>query len=206
MFLQAQQRVYIWRKAHLKCLFAVCVKWSRYSCAYMHIRPVYDSSPALPHSILLCGASIGHLLTVKHQGIFKTDLTGIIWLQPWGKQTHVSFIKNFWVQEASVFIYVGPLSAHLSQRRKTPPRCSYWAEKVTKRYSEAMFPPSACPCSPASLSKHHRQPNTLTCNTDSSLHRAGQLAVVVKAKYFLIHAVNKTITTVSSSVPPELLS
>lgn len=45
----------------------------------MHVSVcVCVSSPALPNSILLSGAAIRHLLTVKHQGIFKADLTGII--------------------------------------------------------------------------------------------------------------------------------
>ena len=36
------------------------------------------TSPALPNSILLGRAAIGRLLAVKHYGIFKTHLTGII--------------------------------------------------------------------------------------------------------------------------------
>lgn len=57
-----------------------------YICTHMHATLLHVSSPALPHSILLCGAAISHRLAVKHQGIFKTDLAGIIWLQPWWMQ------------------------------------------------------------------------------------------------------------------------
>lgn len=128
-----------------------------------HTTLQHDSSPALPHSILLCGAAISHLLTVKHQGIFKTDLTRIIWLQPWwrqeegegGKGNRRKYVSR---HETSVSL------PHLSQRRKTLLRCSYWAQKVTMRYSEVMFPPSACPCSPACLQASQTAKHT-TCNS-----------------------------------------
>ncbi len=72
--------------------------------------------------------------------------------------------------------------SHLSQRRKTPPRCSYWAEKVTMRYSEVMSPPSACPRSPASLQASQAAKHT-TCNSTDGLNtEQGRLAAVVKAR------------------------
>lgn len=137
---------------------------------YMHacIPPLlHGSSPALSHPVLLRGAAVRRLLAVTHQGIFKTHLAGVIWLQPWwrqegnpvhsfGRKKYVSFT----IGETSVGL------SHLSQRRKTLPRCSYWAEKVTMRYSEVMFPPSACPCSSASLQASQTAKHTTWNSTD----------------------------------------
>lgn len=62
--------------------------------------------------------------------------------------------------------------SYLSPRRKTLPRCSYWADKVTEYYSEVMFA-SARP--PASLQSciTDNQTHTCTDSTDTSLQLAG---------------------------------
>lgn len=134
----------------------------------LHTTRLHGDSPALPHAILMCcAAAVSHLLAVKHQGIFKTDFTGIIWLQPWRRQQRSEGRKEGRGE------YIRPHEnsvspSYLSQRRKTPLRCSYWAQKVTMRYSEVMFPPPACPCSPASLQASQTAKQT-TCNSTDSL-------------------------------------
>lgn len=134
-------------------------------------------SPALPQPVLLHAAAIGHLFAVKHQGIFETDLTGIIRLQSCDggsfKKQKTHFIR--WIIRRN-HSDATPLLASLTCLSVEKFLLAVHTEqkkKVTKCYSAVMFPPTVQRfCCPASLRASQTATNT-TCNPDSSLKPLG---------------------------------
>lgn len=128
----------------------------------MHTSLLHENLPALPNSILLWAAAVCHLL-VKHQGIFKTHLAGVIWLQPWRGQRgsngrklcnkHISFTIWHIRHPAS------PVSASKNSS-------SLFMLSTERDYADVMFPPSACARSPASLQTSQTAKQTHCKSTD----------------------------------------